>query len=312
MNPTRVYLGADVSKATIDCRLIDQAFTIKNNAAAMASLITRIRSCKTGSVHVVCEATGGYQNTLVAALHKAGVPVSVINPRQVRDFARSRGILAKTDRIDAFVLAEFGQANHPEPDLEKTASQLRLAELLSRREYLVRARAEEKTRAHQLEDRWLCSQSARVVAFYDREIKKLGEQLKALRDGDAELARKAARLDEAAGVDWFGAIALLGYMPELGSLSRRGAAKLAGLAPLNCDSGQLRGQRHIRGGRAPLRRLLYLFSLSAIRKNTILKTFYQKLRASGKPAKVALIAVARKLLILLNTALKKPELCIAC
>ena len=306
----RVYLGADVSKATIDCRLLDQAFTIANDPAGLAALTTRLQPLQ-ASVQILCEATGGYQNALVAALHRHGLAVSVLNPRQVRDFARSRGLLAKTDRLDAKVLADFGPANAPAPDAPKPAALQRLAALLAARDHLVAARAEEKTRLHQIEDRWLRAQTTRTIGFYDREIAKLEAQLLALRDADSELQRKAARLDEAPGIDWRSALGLLGYLPELGTLSRRAIAKLAGLAPLNHDSGQLRGQRHIAGGRAPVRRLLYLASLTAIRKNPLLKTFYEKLRAAGKPAKVALTAVARKLLILLNSALKNPKLCLA-
>ena len=310
MHPPRVYLGADVSKATIDCRLRDQAFTVTNDPAGLAHLIARLQA-DPAALHVVCEATGGYQNALVRALHQHGLAVSVINPRQVRDFARSRGILAKTDRLDAQVLADFGRANAPQPDLPKPAHLQRLAALLAARDHLVAARAEHQTRLHHIEDRWLRAQATRALNFYTREIKKLEAQLLALRDADPALQAKALRLDQAAGLDWRGALGLLGYLPELGSLNRRAIAKLAGLAPLNYDSGQFRGQRHIAGGRAPARRLLYLASLTAIRKNSLLKTFFQKLRAAGKPGKLALTAVARKLLILLNSALKNPNLSLA-
>jgi transposase len=309
MHPPKVYLGADVSKATIDCRLHTQAFRIPNDAAGLRQLLTRLRAHP--DVHVICEATGGYQNALVAALHHHAIPVSVINPRQVRDFARSRNLLAKTDRLDAQVLAAFGQANTPAPDAPKSVALQRLAALLSARDQLVRTRAEHKTRRHQITDPWLRAQALRLIGFYDREIKKLEVQLQALRDADAQLQAKAQRLDQAAGIDWRGALGLLGYLPELGTLSRRAIAKLAGLAPLNHDSGQLRGQRHIAGGRAPARRLLYLASLTAVRKNSLFHSAYQKLRANGKPAKVALTAIARKLLILLNSALKNPLLSLA-
>jgi transposase len=313
MQSPRVYLGADVSKATIDCRLLDQAFTVANDRDGLRQLAARLHKFTKahGILHVICEATGGYQDALVALLQEQDLPVTVVNPRQVRDFARSRGILAKTDRLDAQVLAAFGLANTPPPTAPKPAHLRRLAVLLAARDHLVRLRAEHKTRRHQIADRWLQAQATRTIAFYDREIKKLEAQLKTLRDADAQLQAKAARLDEVAGLDWRGALALAGYLPELGSLSRRAVAKLAGLAPLNHDSGQLRGQRHIAGGRAPVRRILYLASLSAIRRNHRFKTFFKKLKAAGKPGKVALIAVARKLLTLLNAALKNPQLSLA-
>jgi transposase len=311
MNPSPVYLGADVSKATIDCRLLDQSFTIANDAPGFRQLLARLRKVSPQPVHVICEATGGYQNALVHALHTAGLAVSVINPRQVRDFARSRNLLAKTDRLDARILADYGVANQPAPDSASPAHLERLAQLLAARDHLVAQRAELKTRAHQLTDRWLLAQNLRLITSYDREIKKLEAQLLALRDADPQLATKAHRLDQVAGLDWRGALGLLGYLPELGTLNRGAIAKLAGLAPLNWDSGQLRGQRHIAGGRAPVRRLLYLASLTTVRKNSLLKAFFLKLKAAGKPSKLALTAVARKLLILLNSALKNPHLSLA-
>jgi transposase len=309
LSPT--YLGADVSKATIDCRLLDQAFTIANNASGFTQLDSRLKRLKSHQIHVICEATGGYQNKLVAHLHTRKILVSVINPRQVRDFARSRGILAKTDKLDARVLADFGTANSPKPDAPAPAHLQRLSSLLSARDHLVAQRATEKTRLLQIEDRWLRDQTERTINFHTREIKKLEAELNTLRDAHPELKTKAERLQEVAGVGSYCSLALLGYMPELGTLGRAAVAKLAGLAPLNHDSGQLRGQRHIAGGRAPVRRLLYLSSLSAIRHNSILKAFFQKLRSAGKPGKVALTAVARKLIVLLNSALKNPNLSLA-
>lgn len=308
---TTIYLGADVSKAMIDCRISDRVFSIPNNRAGFAAFDARMRSFEDQAVHVVCEATGGYQNELVAHLHTKSILVSVINPRQVRDFARSRNILAKTDRLDAGVLADYGLANSPEPDAPTPPHIQRLASLLAARDHLIAQRAVEKTRIHQIEDRWLRSQSERVVGFLTREIEKLEAQLTALRDSHAKLKANAARLQEAAGIGSYSALALLGYMPELGTLGRRAVAKLAGLAPLNHDSGQMRGQRHISGGRGSVRRILYMASLSAIRHNPIFRAFYTKLRTAGKAAKVALIAISRKLIILLNSSLKNSEIALA-
>ena len=312
MTPNLVYLGADVAKASIDCRLLDQSFSISNNPSGFLKLKDRIQAlAKDATLQVVCEATGGYQNALVGFLHQQSIPVSVINPRQVRDFARSRGILAKTDRLDARVLADYGRLNTPRAHQPAPEAIQRLEALLAGREHLVAQRAIEKTRLHQIQDRWLRAQTERSIAFFDREIKKLEALLLALRDANPDIKAKAERLDQASGVDWRCALALVGYLPELGTFGRRAIAKLAGLAPLNHDSGQYRGQRHIAGGRAPVRRLLFLASLTAIRKNSILKRFYQKLKAAGKPSKVALVAVARKLLILLNSSLKNPNLSLA-
>src|SRR6266704_79814 len=187
MNQTRVYLGADVSKATVDCRFLDQAFSIPNGPAGFARLDARLEALPGQSVHLVCEATGGYQDQLVAHCHQRGLPVSVVNPRQVRDFARSRGILAKTDRLDAQVLAAYGLSNTPAPAVAQPAHLQRLAALLTQRDHLVTARAIEKTRLHQETDRWLLAQGERTIAFFDREIAKLEKQLLALRDADPDL-----------------------------------------------------------------------------------------------------------------------------
>lgn len=311
MSSSPVYLGADVSKATIDCRLLNQAFTISNDLGGFTQLLSRFKRLKADQVHVVCEATGGYQNKLVAFLHDKSVAVSVINPRQVRDFARSRGILAKTDKLDARVLADFGATNTPTADAPTPAHLQRLASLLTARDHLVAQRAAEKARLLQIEDRWLVAQTERTIKFYTREIEKIEAELTALRDAHDELKTKAERLQQVAGVGAYSAIALLGYMPELGSLGRAAVAKLAGVAPLNDDSGTKANKRRIAGGRAPVRRLLYLSSLAAIRHNSILKAFYHKLRSAGKPGKLALTAVARKLIVYLNSILKNPDLSLA-
>jgi transposase len=307
-----VYVGADVSKASIDFRFQDQSFSFSNNCSGFSKLKTRLLPLQgKGVAQIVCEATGGYQNALVDYLHKHSIALSVINPRQVRDFARSRGILAKTDRLDAQILADYGTANTPAPQDPKPLHMQRLAALLGARDHFVASRTQEKTRLQQCNDPWLRVQIQRFVAFFEREIKKIEVQLLTLRDSDPTLKANADRLDQVAGLDWRGSLGLLGYLPELGALNRRAIAKLAGLAPLNHDSGQFRGQRHIAGGRAPVRRLLYLSALTAIRYNRVFKDFYTKLRAAGKPGKVALTAVARKLLVLLNSALKNPNLSLA-
>ena len=307
-----VYIGADVSKASIDFRFQDQAFSLPNCSSGFSKLKARLLPLEGKALaHVVCEATGGYQNALVDFLHEHSIPLSVINPRQVRDFARSRGILAKTDRLDAQVLAAYGAANSPAPQAPKAPHMRRLAALLGARDHLVAARTEEKNRLHQCEDSWLRAQIGRTIAFFDREIKKLEAQLLALRDSDPTLKANSDRLDQVAGLDWRGSLGLLGWLPELGTLNRRAIAKLAGLAPLNYDSGQLRGQRHISGGRTPARRLLYLAALSAIRYNHTFKTFYQKLRAAGKPPKVGPHRRRSKTPGLLNSALQNPNLSLA-
>jgi transposase len=310
MSPDIVYLGVDVSSESLDACLLGNSFAEPNSARGVRKLIKRI-SKHTGTLHVVCEATGGYERALVAALQAQLIPVSVINPRLARDFARAQNRLAKTDRIDAAVLADYGAAMSPAPTPSPDAATQRLALLVSQRDSLVEERARHKTRLRQATDSWLRNQIKRLIACLSAEISKLESLMRKSAAASAELASKAARLDEAAGIDWRSALCLCAYMPELGSLTRGQAAALAGLAPFNRDSGQWRGQRHISGGPAPVRRTLYLASLHAVRKNPILKAFYQRLRDAGKPAKVALTAVARKLLLLLNAALKNPKISLA-
>ncbi|MDZ4289299.1 MAG: IS110 family transposase [Prosthecobacter sp.] len=310
MCPDPVYLGVDVSKDSLDVAFLCQTYAFPNTACGVRKLLACIGK-HGGPVHVICEATGGYERTLVNALHEKKIILSVINPRLARDFARAQNRLAKTDSIDASVLAAYGAAMNPTATPQPDPSTARLALLVAQRDTLVEERARHKTRLRQSTDTWLGAQIKRLIAGLDKEIVKLETLMREVAVQNAELHAKAQRLDEAAGIDWRSALCLCAHMPELGSLKREQAAALAGLAPFNRDSGQWRGQRHISGGRAPVRRTLYLASLNASRKNPILKAFYQRLRAAGKPGKVALTAVARKLLILLNAALKNPQLSLA-
>lgn len=298
-----VYLGVDVAKDSLAVDFLSQHHALPNSPAGIARLLKLITKHPT-PVHIICEATGGYERALAMASHAKNIAISVVNPRQPRDFARAHNRLAKTDPIDAATLSDFGRAIQPAATPPPDPTTERLALLVAQRDALVEERAGFKTRLHQAADAWLRKQTQRFIECFDEEIAKLEALMRKLVKAHANLASRAVRLDEAAGIDWRSALSLCAYMPELGTLSREQAAALAGLAPFNRDSGTWRGQRHISGGRAPVRRTLYLASLTAIRKNAILKTFYQRLRAAGKPAKLALTAVARKLLILLNAALK--------
>jgi transposase len=302
--------GADVSKTVIDCRIENLRFQVPNTAEGHARLLAQLAPWR-GRVQVICEGTGGLEAPLRDALQRARVPVSVMNPRWVRDFARSQGLLEKTDSIDAGVLALYGGRMRPDPSAPVPAAQRTLAALQAQREHFVQCRAIEKTRLHQSTERWLRQQIERALGFFTREIEKIEARIQALIAADPVLEKRVERVDEAAGFTRVGAARLLAVLPELGSLSRRQIGKLAGLAPLNHDSGELRGQRHIAGGRAAVRRALYMAALTAITHNRILKTFHQRLVQKGKPGKVALTAVMRKLLTLLNAALKNPQISLA-
>lgn len=310
MLPVIVYLGVDVSKDSLDLHFLDQSHHLPNSAAGIARLLKMVAK-HPGTVHIICEATGGYERAMCSALHAKKIRLTVVNPRLPRDFARSRNRLAKTDRIDAKILADYGASAAPEPTPAPNPALERLAQMVAQRDMLVTERAAFKVRLQQAADNLLRKQIERFIQTFDREINKLEALMREFVKNDPEITRKTQRLQQAQGVGWSTSLTLCACMPELGTLSRGQAAALAGLAPFNRDSGQWRGQRHISGGRGNVRRMLYLCSLTSSRTNPTLMAIYKRLRAAGKPAKVALTAVARKLLLLLNAALKNDQLSLA-
>jgi transposase len=304
-----VYLGADVSKPTIDlgCPQLTVATSIPNNPTGYRTLI-KILARSRAAVHVVCEATGPYHREFVAALHQAAIPVSVVNPRLPRDFARARGQLAKTDAIDALLLADYGQTMQPAPTPRPDPQVVLLDNLVTRRAQLVEDRAREKVRLGQTTCAEALASVKSHVRHLDGQIEKLLVRIADVVKSTPVLQAKVARLVEIQGVGTLTASVLLATLPELGTLSKNEVTALAGLAPFNRDSGAFRGTRSIRGGRSEVRRALYMAALSASRCNPILKAVYQRLRTAGKAHKVALVAVMRKLLVYLNAILKKDAL----
>lgn len=306
MNPTLVHAGLDIAKATLDLHLQGRAWSFPHDPPGCAALLARLQSVG-APVQVICEATGGWERPVVAALHAAGQPVSVVNPRQVRDFARGRGRRAKTDRIDAQMLAEFGAANEPAPTPAPSAAQAELCAWVTRRDQIQAMLRAERTRQIPGLPKPVAKDLAASITRLQKQLAKVTAHLAATLATTPELAAKAARLCAIAGVGPGTAATLLGHLPELGALSGQAIAALAGLAPFNDDSGPRKGQRHIAGGRTSVRCALYMAAFNAIRYNPILKPFYDRLRTVGKPFKVALIATARKLLTTLNTLLQKPH-----
>ena len=304
-----VYAGLDIAKASLQLDLQNQCYDLANAAADQAQLIKRLQAIP-GS-HVICEATGGYERAVVAALHAAAIPVSVLNPARVRQFARASGELAKTDPIDATILTAFGQAFAPEPTSARTATELKLAALVTRRGQLLEVRVAEELRAATCADAVLGKLFTTWLAQVKKQIAKVEALIATLLKEQAPLAAQVQRLDDILGVGQLTAVMVLATMPELGTLNRRQAAALAGLCPYNRDSGQWAGKRSIRGGRAEVRRALYMAALSASRSNHLLKPFYDRLIAAGKPTKVALTAVMRKLIVLMNQLLKNPNFSLA-
>lgn len=307
MNPILVHAGLDIAKATLDLHLQGQCWRFAHDPPGCAALVASLRALAT-PVRVICEATGGWERPVVAALHAAQIALTIVNPRQVRDFARGRGQRAKTDRIDARMLAEFGAAHRPAPTPAPSAAQAELAAWVTRREQLQAMLSAETTRQIPGLPKAVAKDLAASIVRLQKQLAKVTGRLAALLAATPELAAKATRLCSIQGVGPGTAATLLGHLPELGTREGRTLAALAGLAPFNDDSGPRRGQRHIAGGRASVRCALYMAAFNAIRYNPVLKPFYLRLRAAGKPFKVALIATARKLLTTLNTLLQKPHL----
>jgi transposase len=294
-----VFVGLDVAKATLEVavRPSGECWQLANEESALLPLVTRLQAL--GSTLVVLEATGGFEHAVVAALAAAAVPVVVANPRQVRDFARATGQLAKTDTIDAQTLALFAERVRPTPrPLPDEAAQALDAVLTRRRQLLEMLTAERNrlglarppvARRIRTHIRWL----QRQLADVDRDLGRLIEQSPIWRAQDD-------LLQSVPGVGPIVSRTLLGELPELGRLTGKQIAALVGVAPLARDSGTSRGRRLVWGGRAPVRAVLYIGALVATRWNPVIRAFYERLRAAGKPKKVALVACMRKLLTILN------------
>jgi transposase len=294
------FVGIDVSKAQLDVhvRPSGEAFVVPRDEEGLAGLAERLKVL--APELVVMEATGGLQVRAAGVLAAAGLTLAVVNPRQVRDFARATGRLAKTDRLDAAMLAHFAEAVRPEPRPLADADRQMLVDIVTRRRQLVSMRADEKRRRSAVADR-------RLLQRIDAHIAWLTEAIDAI-DADIEdhirqspLWRvEDALLESVPGVGPVTRATVMALLPELGQLNRRAIASLVGVAPLARDSGQFRGRRMVQGGRTHVRTVLYMATVSAIRCNPTIRSFYERLRAAGKPAKLAITACIRKLLTILN------------
>jgi transposase len=301
---TTIYAGLDIAKLNLQWHLAGRGQELPNTAAGHRRLL-KLLAAQPGA-HVVCEASGGYEREVVAALQAAGVPVSVVNPARVRDYARACGQRAKTDPIDAAILSAFGEAFKPKPTLPRSPLEEQLTELVRRRVQIVETLVAQRLQAQSLTLPFLRRQAKRLVQRLKQEIQEIETQLQRLRAQHLSLDQRAQKLQTIKGVGALTALGVLAELPELGTLNRGQAAALAGLAPHPRDSGKWRGRRTTGGGRAPVRRALYMAALVAARSNDHLKPFYQRLRLAGKPAKVALTAVMRKLVVYMNHLLKQP------
>lgn len=299
----KIYFGVDVCKESLAFCGPGVAGQVANNAPGQRRLLARLPK----GAHLIIEASGGYERELVRVAQQSAVQLSVVNPRQVRDFARGVGRLAKTDPIDAEMLARFGAAVNPPPDAVPTAAELVLQELVSARQQLV----EQRTVLLQQQTQHLSSIVQRLdrarLKLLQRQIAQLELAIGSILEEQSALKQKVERLQQVKGVGLITAVTCVALCPELGSLSRGQTAALVGVAPYDDDSGARKGWRHIAGGRPKLRRALYMAAISAIRSNPVLRRFYQQLRQRNKPPKVALVAVIRKLAILLNHLLRNPS-----
>jgi transposase len=304
MEGISTIVGIDISKNSLDVHVLPagNSSSVDNKTKGHQELIRRLPEPRT--CLVVVEATGGYERQLVAELAAAGHCVAVANPRQVRDFAKAHGILAKTDRIDARVIARFGAEVHPRPLAEVRENLDELGQLVTRRRQLVNLRTAENNRKETISSKDVRKSIQLVVDTLNKEIKRVEKRILALVHSDDEWKGKADLLQSTPSVGKTTAATLLADLPELGTLNRQQIAALVGIAPLNRDSGKFRGKRSVWGGRASVRCALYMAVLSAKQHNPSIRAFAQRLEAQGKKPKVVITACMRKLLIILNAMVK--------
>jgi transposase len=309
MTDSSVFVGIDVSKDRLDVHVLPTAdsFDFPNDPDGIARLVARLLAV--GCELVVLEATGGLEFPAAAALAAAGLAVAVINPRQARDFARSTGRLAKTDAIDAATLALFAQRIRPQPRPLPDESARQFEALLQRRRQLLEIRVAEQNRLGSATAAKVRDSLQAHIDWLSRQLEKLEEDLASAIQSSPVWRVKDELLRSIKGVGPTLSRTLLAALPELGTLSRQKIAALAGLAPLNRDSGKQRGKRSVGGGRAEVRSALYMAALSASRYNQPLREFSERLKQAGKAAKVRLVAVARKLLTIANAVLRDGKPC---
>ncbi len=297
-------IGIDVAKDHLDVhvRPTGEVFRVPSDDAGLGTLLTRLRVLS--PTVIALEATGGYEVPVAAALASAALPVAVVNPRQIRDFARATGQLAKTDTVDARVIALFAEAVRPTPRPVPDAQAQALGELMARRRQLVDMLGAEQNRRRLLRDRRLQRQLDAHIAWLEEALRRLDHDLTTLVRSTPIWREADDLLRSVPGIGPVTACTLIADLPELGRLDRRRIAALAGLAPFARDSGTFRGRRMIAGGRAPVRRVLYMATLAAIKHNPVIRLFHQRLRTAGRPGKVAITAAMRKLLTILNAMLR--------
>lgn len=299
-----VFVGIDISKERLDVhvRPLGSGFSVANDAAGHAALIARLRPLRTK--RIVLEATGGYERALWIALTEAGLVAAVVNPRQVREFARASGRLAKTDRLDAAVIAHFAATFSPAGIRNPDPVADRLAEHVLYRRSLSDEIVALENQLRRLGEAPLRARAERRIAALKAELKEIDRALRAIVEGDPGKKALFACLTAYKGVGPVLAYTLIANLRELGRLTRQQTAALIGVAPINHDSGAWRGRRAIAGGRVGVRNVLYVATLSAVRYNPAIAAFYRRLRDNGKPGKVAIVACMRKIAVTLNAMVR--------
>lgn len=307
MNDRPVYLGVDVSKASLDAASEPHgAFSVPNTPQGIRTLFRRVQKLGV-PVILCCEPTGGYERLLLCMAWAAGVPVTMANAKRVRDYARSEGLFAKTDRIDAATIAAFATQKRLLPLEAPPAWRTELQALVNRREALLDLRTQEANRLDPAPPKAVQQSIRRMQKALDRELERIQSQIDRLIEAHPQVRQLVQRLQQVKSIGPVTAITLLACLPELGALTDKQITALAGLAPYNDDSGTHKGIRRIQYGRPQARRVLYMAALTAQAHNPILRAFYRNLKNKGKPSKVALTAVMRKLLILANRIAADPD-----
>jgi transposase len=297
------FVGIDVAKDSMEVTVHEgkEGWNFTNDEPGLSKLVTKMK--RLSPYLIVLEATGGYENTVAAELQSKGFPVAVVNPRQIRDFARSVGILAKTDILDARVIAHFAAKIQPAPRIMPSEEAKKLGAVLMRRRQVVTILTAEKNRLQQAATA-VRKRVQNHVTWLERELSDINKELKQMIQDDPEWKEKDEIIQSVPGVGPNMSFTLLADFPELGRLNRKQIAALGGVAPFNRDSGKMRGKRTIWGGRDVVRTATYMAAFVAVRCNPSLKSFFDRLIATGKPRKVALVACMRKLLCILNAMLK--------
>jgi transposase len=299
--------GIDVAKDSLEVCIIsggiEKSVATSNDARGFSRIIELCRKHETQIV--VMEATGGYQRALALALVAAGLTIAVVTPSRIRFYALAEGLIAKTDTVDARIIATYSLKIAPKPTVVRSGLQEELACLVGRKAQLLDCKVAEVNRLQQQANPWASKGIERHLKFIGKEIQKIDDRLDELVRQDPELQNKAEVADQHRGIGRASAVALVVTMPELGTLTSKQAAALAGLAPFNKDSGKTSGPRHIFGGRAQVRSVLYMCVLSAVRYNKKISAFYERLVAAGKCKMVALTACMRKLLVIVNAQIRE-------